>query len=1058
MSEHDKIILGQTGDQDADPESRKRRIANLRKSQQEGVQSQSAVSSALFLNIAIFDDDQKILDLYVSAKEQINHENGTCLDLHPVQPTEPCAVAKTLYDLHGKLPPVDLVLIDNSFDSHANMGTHFYAKDVLLELSKFQPEEAGTYQGTKHRLRPRYLPRIVVTQSAYSPGIMEQLGIAGADKVIFFKGGDTAADKEGGSNVKQLLQKLLQPAEWDDIRRRACHRLWRQLLIDIETEIQQQKTPTDTTEKAKEIMAGLMNFVKTWLLDAGVADNVYFRIAERDLKNPTHPLMLRDANTTSDGRLETIQWNKLPTLQRLAEQDLSNETPVHIGTRKLSKAELPKELSYVAEEPGYHSIGVPLNCRHGFFGTLTMIRKRTTTWDNRNDPQKDDDDHKDDDPCCFTSLEAENLVRVAQRLSFYYEQLLDATLLLRRQRGLLTLAEELAGHIPYEKMIHSAVQFLHKEFHLNYELAYKKKYYNNAPGNIGRVTCFLLEPASGLIYSPTGTGEGFEAELETITYSTSPKKHTTENNNDSILTLASHQSLYALVISEGKTLYRLKPDDNLPYRQSTSIPMRTAMMEPLRLQGKILGSLNIEHAQDGFYGPLPNRPETGPTGNDNLDVLKAVARVLAQTLHARRQLKFEEELIHLATSTGPADEAQVMDNIAQAVYAYAGPGVLIWREPDANNQLQIMAAWKWRDPEEAKAILNNDGPMLVRMSPTELAKWNTHNLEVPHFECTFREFLAGGESDNYSEEATAISTANDKTLRGFPTAAQYSLVLVNNNNGKSKKAGALGVLALLFRSKNALGDDQKVLLRKFGSFVGTYLSSVRRDKQFLGVDKKRELAEFLLALSHQARHSLKSKLNGIADKLEYACDIQKIPVINDPQSLIKELRQLRADLSATHLMPHDLSLSIVNPSECWRKVRDRLSAKVNALDVKIPLLASAATCLSNKDIIENAFLILVDNALDEFKRNETRPSEGWHIWCETKVIGNSAIFDVCDNGTGFTKEVRDHFGKLGITTKASSGTGIYWCKRFLPLVNGQIELLPHKPGRGAKIRLILERG
>lgn len=1044
------IVLGRKiGDSDNEVDTevkilqeRLQELAESKKHKQ--YQEQLLTSNSVELNIAIFDDKEAVLNLFDSAVEEINKVRHR-IDIHPHVPVDAQDVVKILYKLYqGQIPPINLILIDNNFDGFTNGIKSFYSIDVLKELNNYDPSKLNPSIERKNKLHPRFLPRIVVTTVPYSPDITEQLGVAGADKVIFFKGGNGDAAIESSTGELQILNHLLQPEEWDDIRRRACHRLWRTLLIDIEKQIRKRNEPTDSLEAAKSIMSELMNFVRIWLIEAGVADVVCFRLAERDSKNSNHPLILKDVTSENEQRFQPRPWNSSPILLKLAMQDIWQMERAEFCTRKLTKAEIREEALDLLDEPGFHAIGVPLNCRHGFFGTFTMSRKRTHAWDEQQ-ATSSGIENKDIDPNGFTTLESENIVRVAQRLALYYEQLLDATLLLRRQRGLLTLAEEMSGQTEYEKMINSAINFLHKEFHLNYELAYKINDYASAPGDQGRVTCRLLEPASGLIYRPPNTGAGIETE--------------SGQQGLRILSLDSKDSMYAKAISEGKTLYRFCSSDNIPYTKSTKIPMNTAMMEPLDIQGKILGALHVEHLQEGFYGPRPLRDDVGPSGNDNLDILKAVARVLAQSIHARRQQDFEEALIRLALSTGPEDEAKVLDNIAQALYAYSGNGVLLWCEPDANDQINVKAGWRWRKPEEAVKVLEESQMerrvLLVRMDEKTLDSWNANENQRSHVDQTFNNFLKTGEIDNYSEDEGAILTDRD-TERGFSTKAQYSLILSSNNFSKRNR-DVLGVLALLFRSKNAISPDQIELLQKFGNFVGTYLANVRRDKQFLGMNQKRELAEFLLALSHQVRHSLKSNLNSFIDRLEAEIDCGVGEFFKKPETLIQELKQWNVDLAATHLMPRDLSLGNVNIVECWNNAIKKLSKKSEALNVSILPMDDSVFCNCNSGIIENAFLILIDNSLDAFKTATVKPKEGCLIWNKCRESNNNVFIDVHDNGPGFTEEVRRKFGELGISTKASSGSGsgLYWCKKFLPLVNGEIISLINK--NGAQVRLKLER-
>lgn len=1039
MSEHKKRILGDGGVVGGDLITEQIKKIEETLTASRDFQKSSDADNNIQLSIMMFDDNQAVLNLYLDAAGEINEYGEKKIKVSPVLTTRADEVAERIYNCKEGL---DLILIDNNFGGKLPEKERFYAAEVLDNLNNYEPELCD--KNIVNSIKPRFLPRIVVTQTAYDSAVVEQLSVAGADKVVFGKGKvDNVISPEMKTAAQQLLGKLLQADEWDDLRQRACHRLWRDLLLFVEEKIRASKTSPNSAQNAQAAMAALMNQVREWMQKAGVADAVTFRVAERSADNGI--LMLRDVAD----KMPNFKWDESPLLKELAEQNLWNISRAEMITRHLTRNEAKSDPEHLTDGFGSHGIGVPLNCGHGFFGTIALTRPRQTPWPKDQAPRGTaKKPAPDKDTARFTVLEAEYLVRLAQRLALFYEQLLDATRLRRRQQGLLELAQSLATHLPQQQMIRAAIDFLHTEFHINSELAFIQENYDIAPGTGGKVVCCLLEHATGLVYCPDGARVGYDDghAMQGI------KKY------DEPLTMEKEENIYVKAINEGETQYCT---DSASVGQNFDrglYPARAVMVEPLTIQGRSIGAIKVANKKPDFYGKSDSKLEDGTTLQDNLDLLRAVANILSQALHENRLLQFENALINLATSTGPNDEQKVMDNMAQALYAYIGPGILLWCEADSENQLHFAMGWCGEDREILKDSIKKDGiASLRRMSSDVIEKWaEGPKNEKTHLDVTFREYIKAGVGvDNYSEDKEVIVAEQDKNERNFGTKSQYSLVLLDQYKNMGKGEGhALGVLALLFNQKNAVSADQQAFLRNFGSFIGTYIASVRRNKQFFGEEKQRELAEFLLALSHQVRHTLKSNVNTLIFNIENELDGGEKVYTADPEKLLDRLKRWSGELSVTHLLPNDLSLTEISPAACWARACEGLKNKASTYVVNILPLVSSGMCICNQNILENALVILIDNALDALsdgvKDGDAR------IWAELVERDDVVLIDVYDSGPGFLPELKEKFAELGLSTKArGSGTGLYWCRRFLPLVNGKMELLTSSPQ--ARVRLTLQR-
>lgn len=1001
--------------------------------------SQASASDRKVLSIAVFDDAQDFLDICKEVVAEIN-KKGRRIDLFVHRPLSAEEIARTIYEQHLLRRTHDIVVIDYEF---TDSGTAFHADEVLKEIDKYAVSKGAACELASQtssddpgfgRFRPRYLPRVVVTRLDYQYSITEKLARAGADHTYFGKGQDKpGAHNSSAKGTARLFETLLRADELDDLRLRASQRLWRDLMVAMEKKTEEaDDIVLDTPEDAGKRISGLVSWIRQWLLDAGFANHVHFRIAKRDEEGR---LMLENIGQCHPQSPQVVRWNQVPMLKRIAESKIDHSEFAPLYTRWLSHKDLKHPgLEWLREGMGNHAMGTPLICRHGFFGTFTLTRQRTIGWPAELDPETDRE--RDTDPNRFSALDSQNLIRVAQRLSLYYSQMLDQSLLRRREKGLLKLAEQISPQDDRDRIIQTAIHFIHGEFHEGHELAYQVDDYEQAPRKWGRVTCRLLEPASGLIYRMDGWGEGYETEQP---IQCGLKK----GGVQTYLQLKDvDKSMYAISIANAVDLYRHSDLDDVPYTQTTTVRMEAAMVVRLEVNEVVLGAINVEHRRAGFYGPRPKDVEGPVTGNDSLDLLKAVARVVAQALHSLQRHYFERALVRLA-QIAEEDEAKVMDSLAETLYAYAGLGVLLWSEPGPDGKLIVKQGWRAMEVNEAQTALVRDKSPLIRMSNKEIQLWD-HRAEDGFFiDHTLTEYRLGGPLFEYSEVPGTINSEEDTTLRNFPTAAQFNLAMVDHSQQASTpRIQAIGVLALLFRRKPALSREQQQLLADFGGFVGAYLASARRDRLFFSAEKQRTVTNFLLGQSHQAQHALKSKVNYLADQLKLAVHGMETLEPMDPVHLLPRVRAWQAELSAVRLLPRDITLRPdISIADCWAVATAKLEPKIVSNHAQVLPLVDDVRCTTDAVVLREVFFILIDNALDVFRTTDkTIPVEGWRIEIEKVASNNGAAVRIRDNGSGVPEDARSRWGELGSSNKGSSGSGIYWSQMMLKLVGGMLYL------------------
>ena len=97
------------------------------------------------------------------------------------------------------------------------------------------------------------------------------------------------------------------------------------------------------------------------------------------------------------------------------------------------------------------------------------------------------------------------------------------------------------------------------------------------------------------------------------------------------------------------------------------------------------------------------------------------------------------------------------------------------------------------------------------------------------------------------------------------------------------------------------------------------------------------------------------------------------------------------------------------------------------------------------DILTQSLFDIFDNAFEA--------SPMW-IKIEVEVAKNLIVISVEDKGEGFKKEVLKNLGKPNLSTKNSSGLGLFLAMNSLPRINGKLEIKNTK--HGALVKIIIK--
>jgi signal transduction histidine kinase len=107
-----------------------------------------------------------------------------------------------------------------------------------------------------------------------------------------------------------------------------------------------------------------------------------------------------------------------------------------------------------------------------------------------------------------------------------------------------------------------------------------------------------------------------------------------------------------------------------------------------------------------------------------------------------------------------------------------------------------------------------------------------------------------------------------------------------------------------------------------------------------------------------------------------------------------------------------------------------------------------------KNKLVQVLVNLVKNSCDAIDQYSAIKHGQQHWICFTTFFdGHKIGMSISDSGYGVEKERQNEIFEFGVSSKGSSGFGLYYCKNFLEANNGTLTLESEGKGKGAKVIL-----
>jgi signal transduction histidine kinase len=214
-------------------------------------------------------------------------------------------------------------------------------------------------------------------------------------------------------------------------------------------------------------------------------------------------------------------------------------------------------------------------------------------------------------------------------------------------------------------------------------------------------------------------------------------------------------------------------------------------------------------------------------------------------------------------------------------------------------------------------------------------------------------------------------------------------------------------------------------------------------------------------------HEIKNPLNAISLRLdllrarvENTGEDELIPEID---ILSKEVRRLDRVVKTflDFSRPVDVSFAEVDLGKIASEVANLMTppAKLAGVDVKTDTPTEPTLMRGDSDLLKQAILNLVTNALEALRDEAARASAGGQapkqglLRITVRPDRDQLILEVADNGPGIPDNVREKVFQLYFTTKEKgSGIGLAMTYRAVQLHNGTVDFVSEK-GRGTTFRI-----
>lgn len=254
-----------------------------------------------------------------------------------------------------------------------------------------------------------------------------------------------------------------------------------------------------------------------------------------------------------------------------------------------------------------------------------------------------------------------------------------------------------------------------------------------------------------------------------------------------------------------------------------------------------------------------------------------------------------------------------------------------------------------------------------------------------------------------------------------------------------------------YLNKNELGNlpnqysDEVGILMRDVKFTITSLDELLSEKQdligLMSHDLKNPLAA---SMSYAEIIATDPKHKPIADKIIEASNTQKLII----ESVLKMLEQGDVNIDDSMKESFDLKVLVNRVIERYKQKQEEKNIKVN-------------TSLNSKNIYVNNDLI--SQVIENVYSNSLKFTENGEINISSEDIDNNNVkIIISDNGIGFEPEIAEKlferftkYKRKGTKNEATTGLGLYLCKKIVERHKGTIFAFSEGKNKGSKFEIIL---
>ncbi|MFN7099256.1 MAG: sensor histidine kinase [Flavobacterium sp.] len=243
-----------------------------------------------------------------------------------------------------------------------------------------------------------------------------------------------------------------------------------------------------------------------------------------------------------------------------------------------------------------------------------------------------------------------------------------------------------------------------------------------------------------------------------------------------------------------------------------------------------------------------------------------------------------------------------------------------------------------------------------------------------------------------------------------------------------------------------------------GILLATIQTSIDNNENYL-----KDKQDFIYLLSHDLR-GFAAKVKGLAALIKEEGSAEMITQYTAMMELTAE-QQLAFIATCIQLLKeedeiygNDSKSTLINLQDIVQDVFDQLLTRLGAkkIDLKLHIAIPSVMLTIDKDLLTRVLFNLVDNAIKFSYPSST-------ITINTALENGKLRMSVSDQGLGFKpedgKKLFDKFttkGRVGTNNEASTGIGLYLCKKIVEKYKGSIEAKSEGVNKGAIFSIVLD--